>query len=450
MRVAFLRPSLDGRRAHDAMEPLAFAALAAVSPDGTRHSLHDERLAPIPPGLRPDLAAITVETYTARRAYQIADGLRARGVPVVMGGYHPTFLPDEAARHADAVVIGDGEPVWADVVRDAAAGRLRPRYQADGFPDLADLRFDRSIFREMRYQNVLPVQVGRGCRFACDFCSIHAFYGRSLRQRPPQAVADEIRRSGARHVLLVDDNLLVDREQAAALFEALVPLGITWGCQVTLDVTHDAELLDLMARSGCIAALVGFESLDDGNLGQMRKRFNTVGGPYSEAIARFHARGIMVYGSFVFGYDHDGPDCFERTARFALDHRLFLVNFSALQPTPATRLYDRLAAEGRLLHDAWWTDPAYRYGDAAFRPANLTPDALTAGCRRARRLFFRPQSILRRAWNRPHRRSPARLAVYLGANVMARRALKDKLGKPLGEVQGSKVQGSRELTPCEP
>ena len=452
MRVAFLRPSLDGGRAHDAMEPLAFAALAAVSPEGTTHTLHDERLAPIPTRLDTDLAAITVETYTARRAYQIADQVRAQGIPVVMGGYHPTFLPDEAAQHADAVALGDGEPVWPQVVADAAAGRLRPRYEADGFPDLATLRFDRSLFRGMDYQKVMPVQVGRGCRFACDFCSIHAFYGRSLRQRPPQAVADEIRRSGARHVLLVDDNLLVDREQAAALFEALIPLGITWGCQVTLDVTHAPDLLDLMARSGCIAALVGFESLDDGNLGQMRKRFNTVGGPYAEAIGRFHDRGIMVYGSFVFGYDHDGPDCFERTVQFALDHRLFLVNFSALQPTPATRLYARLDGEGRLLHDAWWTDPTYRYGDAAFQPARLTPEELTAGCRRARHQFFRPRSIVRRTWTRPHTRSPRRLAVYFGANVMARRALKDKLGKPLGapepryEVPGTGYAAPAPLT----
>ena len=188
-------------------------------------------------------------------------------------------------------------------------------------------------------------------------------------------------------------------------------------------------------RSGCIAALVGFESLDDGNLTQMRKRFNTVGGPYAEAIGRFHARGIMVYGSFVFGYDHDGPDCFARTAQFALDHRLFLVNFSALQPTPATRLYERLESEGRLLFPAWWTDPAYRYGDAAYRPERMTPEALSEGCRRARHQFFRPASVWKRAWERQaNSRTAGRLAMYVGANVIARRALKDKLGRPLGKT----------------
>lgn len=446
MRVAFLRPSMDGRRARDAMEPLAFAALAASSPEGTVHTLHDERLAPLPARLDADLAAITVETYTARRAYQIADDLRAQGIPVVMGGYHPTFLPDEALQHADAVVLGDGEGAWERVLRDAEAGRLAPRYRADVLPDLAGLRFDRSIFRGHRYQRVMPVQVGRGCKFACDFCSIHAFYGQILRQRPPEEVAEEIRAARARTVLLVDDNLFVHRRQATALFEALLPLGIRWGCQVSLDVTHDAALMDLMARSGCVAALVGFESLDDGNLAQMRKRFNTARGPYAEAIRAFHSRGIMVYGSFVFGYDHDGPDCFAQTAQFALDQKLFLVNFSALQPTPATALYDRLEAEGRLLFPQWWTDPAYRYGDAAFVPARMTPQELTDGCLRARRAFFRPRSIARRARS-ANARSPARLGVFLGANLLARRALRDKLGKPLGMSEGTgyEVQGTSPL-----
>ena len=207
MRVAFVRPSLDGRRAHDALEPLAFAALAARTPPGVDLSLVDERLEAVPARLDADLVAITVETYTARRAYQIADGLRAQGVPVVMGGYHPTFLPGEALGHADAVVVGDGEPVWERLLSDAARGRLEPVYTAGTTPDLAGLRFDRSIFAGKRYARVVPVQYGRGCKYACDFCSIHAFYGNSLRQRPPAEVADEIRATGARYVMLVDDNL---------------------------------------------------------------------------------------------------------------------------------------------------------------------------------------------------------------------------------------------------
>ena len=433
MRVAFVRPSLDGRRAHDAMEPLAFAALAARTPPGVALSLVDERLEAMPPRLEADVAAITVETYTARRAYQIADGLRQQGVQVVMGGYHPTFLPDEALAHADAVVIGDGEPVWARVLADAAAGRLEPTYTADAVPDLAGIRFDRSVFAGKRYARVVPVQYGRGCKYACDFCSIHAFYGNSLRQRPPAEVADEIRQTGARYIMLVDDNLFIDRARAEALFEALLPLGVSWGCQTSLDVTHDEPLLDLMARSGCVAALVGFESLDDGNLAQMRKRFNLVGPGYAESIRRLHARGIMVYGSFVFGYDHDDASCFARTAQFALEERLALVNFSALTPTPGTRLYTRLEAEGRLLYDAWWTDAAYRYGDATYRPARMTPQALTDGCRAARRAFFSARSIWRRARG-PNVRSPARAALYLGANAVSRRALRSKLGRPLGKT----------------
>jgi radical SAM superfamily enzyme YgiQ (UPF0313 family) len=195
MKITFIRPSITGRRAYDAMEPLAFAILAGLTPQDIELDFFDERLEEIPADHETELVALTVETYTARRAYQIAGSFRRRGVPVVMGGYHASFLPEEALQFADAVVINDAEGVWEEVVRDAQDGKLRKTYQSRRLPALAGLKFDRRIFRGKRYKAASPVQYGRGCKYACDFCSIHAFYGSSLRQRPVGEVASGSRRS---------------------------------------------------------------------------------------------------------------------------------------------------------------------------------------------------------------------------------------------------------------
>jgi radical SAM superfamily enzyme YgiQ (UPF0313 family) len=433
MKIRFIRPHLFDSRSADALEPLAFAVLAALTPPDVQLELCDERLADVPLDASADLVAITVETYTAQRAYQIADHYRAIGVSVVMGGYHASFLPDEALTHADAVVIGDAESVWSDVVRDAEQGRMQTRYQAGRQPDLAGVRFDRSIFRELRYPKIAAVQVGRGCRYACDFCSIHAFYGSQVRHRPAREVAREIESTGRRHVLIVDDNIFNDRQKAAELFRELIPLGIRWGCQITIDIAEDAALLDLMARSGCIAALVGFESLDAGNLRQMNKAWMLRRHSAATAVKSLHDRGIMVYASFIFGYDCDTADTIRRTVDFAVDSKVFLANINPLTPMPGSRLYQRLQDDGRLLYDRWWLDPGYAYGDVTYRPALMTPEALRDSCRDARKAFYGLGSIVRRMTNvRANAHTPSHFGIFLAANFISRREIASKLGRPLG------------------
>ena len=412
MRIAFIRPAIFGTCSRDAMEPLVFALLAALTPRGVDVVLYDERLAPIPLDAPVDLVALTVETYTARRAYQIAVEYRRRGVPVVMGGYHPTFLPDEARCHADAVVIGDAEGVWGRVVADAAAGRLQPRYAAAGFVPLDGIMPDRSIFAGKRYAPAALVQYGRGCRYGCEFCSIRAFYGDNLRQRPVDEVVAEIRASGRKHIFLVDDNIFVDVPKAKELFAALIPLKIRWSCQVSIDVTRDAELLDLLERSGCTTAVVGFESLNPGNLRQMKKGWNLKYGDYAAAVKRLRDHGVMIYGSFVFGYDADTPAAFDHTVDFAIAQKFYVGNFNPLTPMPGSELYTRLEREGRLAYARWWLEPEYRYGEAIFVPRGMTRAQLTAGVFRARRRFHGWRSIARRAVDR---RSNCRDLYRLGA-----------------------------------
>ena len=183
-----------------------------------------------------------------------------------------------------------------------------------------------------------------------------------------------------------------------------MPLGIQWGCQVTTDVADDPALLALMARSGCIAALVGFESLEADNLRQMHKAWMLKRQDPASAVARFHAHGIIVYGSFIFGYDADTPETMARTIAFAIRSKLFLANISPLTPMPGSRLYDRLSREGRLRYDAWWLDPRYGYGDVVYQPAGMTPEALREGCRAARAAFYGYGSSL--AGSRPTRDRP--------------------------------------------
>lgn len=425
MKVTFIRPNMTERRSADAMQPLELAVLLGLTPDDVEVEVVDERIEPVPAELTTDLAALTVQTFTARRAYAIADALRARGVRVVLGGYHPTFAAEEALAHADAVVVGEAEDVWADVVRDARRGALERRYQQQAPSDLRGVRYERGLLADKPYSRIFPVEFNRGCPYRCDFCSVSAFNGARFRTRPVEDVIAELEAAQPRHALIVDDNVLCDRASTRALFEAMVPLGVRWGCQVSLDVTRDPALLDLMAKSGCVAALIGFESLSPDNLRQMRKPNK---GALAEAIEKLRDRGVMVYGSFVFGYDFDQPDIFDRTVDFALENRLYLANFNTLNPMPGTPLHARLRGEGRLLREDWWLDERFPYGEVMFRPAGMRADELRDGCMRARDRFFRFSSIARRALDgRANARSLAHLALYLGTNLVARKEIRRKM-----------------------
>lgn len=435
MKIKFVRPNFSAVRSSDAMEPLSFAILAALTPPEVELTLTDERLESIQYDEAVDLVALTVETFTARNAYQIAAGFRRRGVPVVMGGFHPSFLPEEAAEHADAIVVGDAEGIWPQLVADARAGRLARRYQQHEAPPLTGLRLDRRIFRGRRYLPLNLVQATRGCRYACDFCSIHAFYGAQVRRRPVEEVVAEIAALDRRHVFFVDDNLFADGAWAAELFRALIPLKIRWSSQMSIDICREEELLGLMARSGCQVALIGFESLEPRNLLQMKKRWALSGGDYASAIRKLQDHGLMICGTFVLGYDYDTPASFDATVDFAVRNKLFLANFNPLMPMPGTALYQRLKDEGRLLYDRWWLDERFRYGQAMFRPQNMSPEELTAGCFRARAAFNTYSSMLHRALHwKTNARTPRRLGTFVLGNLVSRREIRAKQGLALGNA----------------
>lgn len=437
--ITFIRPHIRAMRASDAMEPLAFAVLAARTPAHIERCLFDERIEPIPLDLETDLVAISVETFTARRAYQIASAYRQRGITVVMGGYHPTLLPEEAEHYCDALCIGDAEGVWERMLADVEAGRLQKRYCQQALPSMDEgPALDRSIFAGKHYGPVFPVQFGRGCRYNCDFCSIRAFYGNKVRYRSIELLLSELPSrkwsKGKRLLAVVDDNLFSRPEQAAALCDALRPLGWRWVCQTSVEVAHDPGLVRLMAASGCVAVMMGFETLAPDNLAEMNKRWNLRGGDYKQAITNLRRYGIMLYGSFVFGYDHDTLSVFEETARFAIDNRLTLANFNLLTPTPGTPLLERLREEGRLHHPQWWLDEDYRYGEPAFEPAHMSREALRDGCQWTRQRFYSFGSVLRRGLGTPQLlRSPLQLGLFSAANWIASREVRRKQDSCFGE-----------------
>ncbi len=436
MHITLIQPAM-GRDSDDyvkswQMEPLAIATLASITPKEHTLAFFDDRLEPMPYDIVTDLVAITAETYTAQRSYQIARKFQARGIKVVLGGYHPTLVPDEAEAHADAIVVGDAEAVWLELLQDAARGQLRKRYTSDALRDFSVLA-DRSIFAGKRYLPIGLVESGRGCRYSCDFCAVSAYTKATYRTREPQAVADEIAKAGYKNVFIVDDNLTADPERAKALLKALIPLKIRWGSQASIHVANDPELLELLEKSGCLMLLIGFESIDHDSLLAMNKGFNRGSVNYAQAIAKVRERGIKLYGTFVFGYDSDPADIFERTLDFAMEQKLFLAAFNHLQPFPGTPLYARLEQEGRLRYPKWWLEPGYRFGTIAFRPKLMEADALFERLMGLRRRFFSYRSIMSRGLDfRANVNDPLSLWLHFSMNTLLRRELTDKWRIPLG------------------
>ena len=442
IKIAFVRPNMFDGRSSDAMEPLVFSILAARTPETFETVLWDERLEDIPFDTPVSLIAMTVETYTAKRAYQLAWEFRRRGVPIVMGGYHPTFMPDEVLEHCDAIVMGDAEGVWEQVLEDFMSGQLCRKYDGTTFKPIASDNQDRSIYHGKKYAPVNLVQYGRGCKFNCDFCSIRAFYGSSLRQRSVADIVSEIEQLERKHIFLVDDNIFVDTQKSRELFHALIPLKKKWSCQVSIDIAQNSDLVKLMAASGCTGALIGFESLNVDSLRQMKKGWGVKHQTYDEAIRVFQDAGIMIYGTFVFGYDGDTPDSFKEAVEFAVRNKFLLANFNPLTPTPGAPLYDRLMSENRLLHDKWWLDETFRYGDATFEPLGMTAQQLTDGCYWARTEFNTYSSIFNRLLDvRTNINSVTRAGFYLLSNLTSRREIHAKQGRVLGAANVPMVAG---------
>lgn len=410
------------------MEPLAFAVIAACTPATYSVRLFDERVERVPLDLEVGLVAISISTFTAKRGYAIADAYRRRGIPVVMGGIHPSLLPAEALEHADAVCIGAAEGAWPRILEDLRSGRLSRIYDGRSEGPVGDYVPDRSIFKGKRYLALKPVQFGQGCRYSCDFCGISALYGRTLRLRDPSVAAREIAAIRSRYLLFTDDNIWMERDAFRELLDLIKPMGKRWACQASLDIAADGTLLDEMRSAGCMTAFVGFESMSGGTLSDMNKAAN-FRKDYAEAIESLKSRGIMVTGSFIFGYGPDDIAAIERALAFGIEEKFCLTQFNIAFPTPGTPLNERLEREGRLRYAKWWLDESYRYGQCFFRPEGIDARDLELAVDYAHERFNSIGSILSRALDRrSNAGSMENLMIFLGANLVSRREIARKKG----------------------
>ena len=402
MKIELISPAVE----ENAPIPnLALPILAALTPPDVKISFTDDLLTPIDleKGLKEvDLVGITVLTKTALRTYRIADAYRKKGALVVLGGIHPTALPHEAKEHADAVVIGEAEEIWPRLIEDVKARDLKPFYHQEDLIDPSKIpRPRRDILPRRGYFPLDVVQVTRGCPFRCEFCSVRKFFGDTYRLRPITDVVEEIRSLRHRLIMFNDDNIIGNPSYFKELLRALIPLNKKWIGQASLSGLKDAKNVELLAKSGCIGLLIGFESLSKSNLIQSQK-FQNDPAEYRKIIDTLHRFGITIWGSFIFGFDEDDPSIIGETVSLAIQTKLFSAVFALLTPYPETAFYQRVKQEGRLLQDRWWLLEGPDELAPYFAPKKMSIQTLREEWKRAWKKFYSFPSVLRRfQWNYP-------------------------------------------------
>lgn len=442
MKLTLIKPNI-GRREHSLyvdegrMEPLQLGILAALTPPGIEVVMYDDRMERIPYDEPTDLVAITVETFTARRAYEISEEFRRRGVKTVMGGMHAMLIPEEVMEHCDSVIVGDAEPVWETMLNDLKKGELKPRYDViqPTCPQI-NVITRRDIFEGKGYLPITLLQFSRGCSHKCSFCASSVYFKARHYCRPVEDVIKEIKSQKRRLLFFVDDNIVCDHAKAKELFRALIPLKIRWVSQGSMDMLHDEELMRLMVKSGCLGLVIGFESISPESVSEMNKGTNKKGSSemYKWEIEQLRKWGLQTWAAFTVGHDSDTLESIRATCDFAIKNKFTFAAYNILMPYPNTPLYERLEREGRLLYDGkWWLHEEYRFNYASIVPKNMTADELTEISFDCRRRFNSVGSIFRRALE-PHTnlRTPYRFMTYLVYNPLFRKEVFKKQGMRFG------------------
>jgi radical SAM superfamily enzyme YgiQ (UPF0313 family) len=417
LRVTAQDPRVP-RRAMLRFSILPLTTVAAITPRGHEVAVLDENVQPLDFAADVDLVGISFMTALAPRAYEIAARFRRRGVLTVAGGFHPTFLPDEAARHFDAVVVGDAEALWPRVVEDAARGRLQKFYRHETRPDLCltpPPRRDLMAATASHYATINAVQTGRGCTHGCRYCSVTAFHSRTHRSRPLENVLAELK-GIPRGFIFVDDNIIADRDYARELFRAMLPLGKRWVSQSSIEIADDPELLALARAAGCRGLFIGVETTSPANLAAVNKSFNDAASCPSR-IRRIRRAGIGVIAGIIVGMDGDDPGVFERTLRFLDRTRIDSLQLNIMTPLPGTPLFNDFQAAGRVRSLDW---SLYDFRHVVISPAMMTAAQLQDGADWLYNQFYRLDRVILRALRTLWTAGPVPALISLKLNLTYR------------------------------
>jgi len=349
--------------------------LAALTPPDIDVILTDEMVEEVKFDKNPDLVGISVHTYFAPRAYEIADKFREKGVAVVLGGFHTSVLPEEALQHADSIVIDEAEAVWSQLISDFQKGKLKEIYRGSRLPLNNWPIARRDLLKRKAYPVSDTIIVSRGCPFACDFCVTPLAYGLRYRTRPIDEVIKEIETFKEKLIFFWDNNIIGDTNYAKELFKRLIPFKKIWVGQATITIVNDTELLSLAEKSGCAGLIIGIESFSQKSLEETSKLQNKVK-YYKEAIKKIHDHGIGAGTGILYGFDNDDKNIFEKTLEAVKQINIDHIVPSFLTPYPGTRLFKKLEDEGRIITRDW---AKYDSNHLVFKPSLLTEEELYSG-----------------------------------------------------------------------
>jgi radical SAM superfamily enzyme YgiQ (UPF0313 family) len=423
--------------------PFSLMVLAALTPPEFDVTIVDENVEEIKFDCDFDIVGITLLTFSALHGYEIADKFREKGVKVVLGGIHATVLPEEAAQHADAVVIGEAEGIWSQVLADAKGGMLKKYYRSKAYCNMRGLPIPRrDLLAKKRYLTTNLIQTTRGCPNWCSFCSVHAIAGKAYRRRPIPEVISELETFSNPVAVFVDDNIVGSHSYAKKLFQAMIPLKIKWWGQATLSITEDDELLELAAKSGCKILVIGFESLSKANIKAIGKEKTNKVSNYEEAVKKLHSNGICVQGSFIFGLDNDDINVFRKTVEFIQKNSIDLPSTCLLTPYPGTRLFKKLEAESRLLYKNWHLLNSEKVGKPVFQPKLMAPEELERGFQFVNEQIYSLVATAKRSLAVRKNPIPAMTFCLKRRKEFKKRAIRNNLAKhldlfkPRGKLRG--------------
>lgn len=390
MKISFFNRKYGGA-------PLALSTLAALTPVDIEISITDENVEPINFDEKIDLVGVTFNVSGVTRAYEISNEYQKRGVTVVLGGFYTSMLPKEAIKHADAIVIGEAEEIWEQLIRDFQNGKLQTIYQTTKHCDLKTSPIPRWELLKSKYYHYHSLQITRGCPFDCDYCSVTYLLGGTYRYKPIENVIKEIEHlqkiDKSKLIFFVDDNIASNRIYTKELCKALIPFNIRWYSQAPITVAKDEEMLELMHKSGCRELFIGFESLSQESLEAMGKgKINKVD-DYEKSIATIYSHGISIFGSFMLGGECDDETIFQRTVDFINHNYISFSLINIVVPPPGTRLFQRLDKERRILHKDW---SKYSGEYVCFKPNLMTPEQLQRGFNKVLREIYSYDAIYKR------------------------------------------------------